>query len=194
MPLLSWLLASGTPLWLRPWLAIGFSFWSVRTIARPFPARTPLRKPWKRRGARIARAEWDGHWTAEQFRFAFDALDAQGARINYVTFAKGSVFNDGESTEGASGHRNTWRVAYSIEPDPSVVFPRCHLRQAAFQTDLNNHNESSVMIRRLFSFPLPFALAFGCDTSAAYASGGFDHGRSQSRNRCKGSGKGGRAI
>nr|WP_321455026.1 hypothetical protein [uncultured Cohaesibacter sp.] len=90
--------------------------------SKAFPGQNAITEALEAEGARIARAEWDGHWTAEQFRFAFDALDAQGARINYVTFAKGSVFNDGESTEGASGHRNTWRVAYSIEPIRAWLF------------------------------------------------------------------------
>ncbi|WP_319530860.1 prolyl oligopeptidase family serine peptidase [uncultured Cohaesibacter sp.] len=90
--------------------------------SKAFPGQNAITEALETEGAPIARAEWDGQWTAEQFRFAFDALDAQGARINYVTFAKGSVFNEGESTEGASGHRNTWRVAYSIEPIRAWLF------------------------------------------------------------------------
>lgn len=90
--------------------------------SKAFPGQNAITEALEAEGAPIARAEWDGLWTAEQFRFAFDALDAQGARINYVTFAKGSVFNEGESTEGASGHRNTWRVAYSIEPIRAWLF------------------------------------------------------------------------
>nr|WP_319483476.1 PHB depolymerase family esterase [uncultured Cohaesibacter sp.] len=90
--------------------------------SKAFPGQNAITEALEKEGATIARAEWDGHWNDEQFRFAFDTLNAQGARINYVTFAKGSVFNEGESTEGASGHRNTWRVAYSIEPIRAWLF------------------------------------------------------------------------
>ncbi|MEF2070724.1 hypothetical protein [Consotaella aegiceratis] len=55
-------------------------------------------------------------WSDEQFQFAFDDLDAEKSPINYVSFAKGTVIPDGASTAGASGHRNTWRIAYTIEP------------------------------------------------------------------------------
>ena len=67
-------------------------------------------------GAKVPPAIWDGIWIAEQFRFAFDDLDAKDTRINYVSFAEGTIIPEGESAEGAGVHRNTWRVAYTIEP------------------------------------------------------------------------------
>lgn len=73
-------------------------------------------------GAQIARAEWDGRWSDDQFRFAFDDLDAEASPINYVSFAAGTVIPPGESTAGASGHRNTWRIAYSIQPIREWLF------------------------------------------------------------------------
>jgi predicted peptidase len=83
---------------------------------KAFPGQNAITEALESEGGQVARAVWDGRWTDEQFRFAFDDLDAEGARINYVTFAAGTVIPEGESTAGASGHRNTWRIAYSIEP------------------------------------------------------------------------------
>ena len=81
-----------------------------------FPGQNAVTEALEAAGARVARAIWDGTWSDEQYRFAFDDLIAEGARINYVSFAKGTVIPEGASTEGAAGHRNTWRLAYSIEP------------------------------------------------------------------------------
>lgn len=49
-------------------------------------------------------------------------IDAKGSPINYVAFRQGTVIPLGESTAGASGHRNTWRVAYTIEPVRQWIF------------------------------------------------------------------------
>lgn len=87
-----------------------------------FPGQNAVTEALEDAGATVSRAIWDGTWSAEQFRFAFDDLDAEGARINYVTFAEGTVIPDGESSAGASGHRNTWRVAYTIEPIREWLF------------------------------------------------------------------------
>lgn len=83
---------------------------------RAFPGQNSLTKSLEAAGAKVARAVWDGTWTDDQYQFAFDDLIAEGARINYVSFAKGTVIPEGESTEGAAGHKNTWRLAYAIEP------------------------------------------------------------------------------
>lgn len=87
-----------------------------------FPGQNADTEALEMAGAKVARAIWDGTWSAEQRRFAFDMLDAQHARINYVTFAKGTVIPPGASTEGAAGHRNTWRLAYDIEPIREWLF------------------------------------------------------------------------
>ena len=87
-----------------------------------FPGQNAVTEALEDAGATVARAIWDGTWSAEQFRFAFDDLDAEGARINYVSLAEGTVIPEGQSAEGASGHRNTWRIAYSIEPIREWIF------------------------------------------------------------------------
>ncbi|MDO5622718.1 MAG: PHB depolymerase family esterase [Paracoccus sp. (in: a-proteobacteria)] len=81
-----------------------------------FPGQNAITAALEAAGADIARAVWDGRWSADQFQFAFDDLISEGARINYVSFAEGTVIPPGESTEGAAGHRNTWRIAYTIAP------------------------------------------------------------------------------
>lgn len=90
--------------------------------SKAFPGQNAITEALEAEGARIARAEWDGRWSDEQFRFAFDDIDAEGSEINYVTFAAGTVIPEGESTAGASGHRNTWRIAYTIEPIREWLF------------------------------------------------------------------------
>lgn len=89
---------------------------------KAFPGQNAITAVLETEGAKISRATWDARWTAEQYRAAFDAIDAEGSPINYVTFAPGTVIPEGGSTAGASGHRNTWRVAYAIEPIREWIF------------------------------------------------------------------------
>ncbi len=84
--------------------------------SKAFPGQTAITDALEAAGASVARATWDATWDAEQYQTAFDDLIAEGARVNFVAFAAGTVFPAGASTEGASGHQNTWRVAYTIEP------------------------------------------------------------------------------
>ena len=83
---------------------------------KAYPGQNAITEELEKNGARISRAAWDGTWTAQEFQAAFEKIDSEGSPINYVTFRKGTVIPPGESTAGASGHRNTWRIAYTIEP------------------------------------------------------------------------------
>ncbi|WP_074269293.1 peptidase [Paraburkholderia phenazinium] len=89
---------------------------------KAYPGQNAITEELKKDGARISRAVWDGTWTAQEFRAAFEKIDAEGSSINYVTFRKGTVIPPGESSAGASGHRNTWRIAYTIEPIREWIF------------------------------------------------------------------------
>jgi len=89
---------------------------------KAFPGQNAITEALEADGARISRAVWDGRWSTEQFQFAFDDIDAEASPINYVTFAQGTVIPAGDSTAGASGHRNTWRIAYTIEPIREWIF------------------------------------------------------------------------
>jgi predicted peptidase len=77
-------------------------------------------------GAKISRAVWDGTWSASQFHEAFVEIDSERNPINFVAFQQGTVVPPGQSSAGASGHRNTWRIAYSIPEIRDWVF-RHHL-------------------------------------------------------------------
>lgn len=87
-----------------------------------FPGQNAIIEVLEAEGAQISHATWDARWSADEFRAAFDETDAEGSPINYVTFAPGTVIPEGESATGASGHRNTWRVAYTIEPIREWIF------------------------------------------------------------------------
>ncbi|OOF43716.1 hypothetical protein BKK51_11100 [Rodentibacter trehalosifermentans] len=87
-----------------------------------FPSFNGITERLEKAGAKISRAEWNGTWNADQYRFAYDALMAEKSPINYTVFAKDSVFRETDSRAGASGHRNTWRIAYSIEPIREWLF------------------------------------------------------------------------
>ncbi|WP_207389987.1 carboxylesterase family protein [Phytopseudomonas daroniae] len=89
---------------------------------KAYPGQNAIVEVLENEGARISRATWDGTWSANQYRAAFEKIDAEGSPINYVTFAKGTVIPPGQSAAGASGHRNTWRIAYSIEPIREWIF------------------------------------------------------------------------
>ncbi|MBO0904241.1 PHB depolymerase family esterase [Jiella sonneratiae] len=95
---------------------------------KAFPGENAITEKLEAQGATVSRAVWDGTWSNEQFQFAFDDLDAEASPINYVCFAAGTVIPEGESTAGASGHRNTWRIAYSIEPLREWIFRHSRLQ------------------------------------------------------------------
>lgn len=90
--------------------------------AKAYPGQNAITEALEAQGATVSRAAWDARWSAEEFQAAFDALDAEGSPINYVAFEAGTVIPEGEPTAGASGHRNTWRVAYTIEPIREWLF------------------------------------------------------------------------
>ena len=89
---------------------------------KAYPGQNAITANLEKAGAKISRAVWDGTWSPEQFRAAFDKITAENNPINYVTFRKGTVIPQGQSAAGASGHRNTWRIAYTIEPIREWIF------------------------------------------------------------------------
>lgn len=87
-----------------------------------FPGQNAITEKLAKEGAKISREIWDARWNANEYRFAYDKIIAQGNPINYTVFAKDTVFLPGADKKGASGHRNTWRVAYTIEPIREWLF------------------------------------------------------------------------
>jgi predicted peptidase len=89
---------------------------------KAWPGENAITEVLEQEGATVSRAIWDGTWTADQFRAAFDNIDAEGSPINYVAFRQSTVIPKGQSAAGASGHRNTWRIAYAIAPIREWIF------------------------------------------------------------------------
>ena len=87
-----------------------------------FPSFNAITERLEQHGVKISRAVWNGKWNADQYRFAYDDLTAERAQMYYTVFVKDSVFRETDSRQGASGHRNTWRIAYSIEPIREWLF------------------------------------------------------------------------
>ena len=89
---------------------------------KAWPGQNAITETLAKAGAKISRAEWDGTWDEKAFRTAFERIDAEKSPVNYVAFRKGTVIPEGQSAAGASGHRNTWRIAYTIEPIREWLF------------------------------------------------------------------------
>lgn len=89
---------------------------------KAWPGEQAIVEVLSKQGAKISRAIWDGEWSSTEFKTAFDKIDAENSPINFVAFRQGTVIPKGESSAGASGHRNTWRIAYSIEPIREWIF------------------------------------------------------------------------
>ncbi|TCL02056.1 peptidase [Sodalis ligni] len=89
---------------------------------KAWPGQNAITATLEKSGAKISRATWDGTWTPAEYRTAFEKVDAEGCFINYVTLRKGTVIPAGQSSAGAGGHRNTWRIAYTIEPIREWLF------------------------------------------------------------------------
>lgn len=90
--------------------------------AKAYPGQNAITAVLEQAGARVGRAVWDGTWTQAQFRAAYERLHADANQINYVALRKGTVIPAGQSAAGASGHRNTWRIAYDIAPIREWLF------------------------------------------------------------------------
>ncbi|WP_223191151.1 hypothetical protein [Paraburkholderia panacisoli] len=89
---------------------------------KAWPEQNAITAALEKQGAQVSRAVWDGTWTPKEFEAAFEKIDAENNPINYVAFQKGTVIPEGQSAAGASGHRNTWRIAYTIEPIRAWIF------------------------------------------------------------------------
>ena len=89
---------------------------------KAFPGQNAITAVLENAGTKVSRAVWDGTWTPDQFRASFEKIDVEGSPVNYVAFRKGTVAPPGQLLSGSSGHRNTWRIAYTIEPIREWIF------------------------------------------------------------------------
>ncbi|HBD02877.1 PHB depolymerase family esterase [uncultured Psychrobacter sp.] len=90
--------------------------------AGAYPSFNSITEKLQQQGTKISRAVWNGTWNADQYRFAYDDLTSEKAPMYYTSYVKDSVFRSKTDRQGAGGHRNTWRLAYSIEPIREWLF------------------------------------------------------------------------
>ena len=85
--------------------------------SKAYPGMNAITAELEKHGARVTRAVWDGSVNATQFKRDGETMLQAGPQSNvyYVAFRQGTVIPPGQSTAGAAGHRNTWRIAYAIE-------------------------------------------------------------------------------
>jgi hypothetical protein len=109
------LLGNGILNWFARWRATGCGSSSRRMTKRRSLARTPCR------GAGGGRRKdqpptWNARWNADQFRFAFDDIDAEGSRsLRHIRFP-GTVNPEGESSAG--GQRPSQYLARRLYDEP----------------------------------------------------------------------------
>jgi predicted peptidase len=84
---------------------------------KAYPGMNAITAELEKHGARVTRNLWDGNASPAQFKRDVAAMLQTGSNSNvyYVAFRQGTVIPPGQSTAGAAGHRNTWRIAYTIE-------------------------------------------------------------------------------
>ncbi|WP_161883665.1 peptidase [Deinococcus alpinitundrae] len=92
--------------------------------AKAYPGMNAITTTLEQNGGKVSRAVWDGTTSAEALSTNASTLVAQNPQSNvyYASFAKGTVIPAGQSTQGAAGHSNTWRVAYTISSIRDWVF------------------------------------------------------------------------
>lgn len=93
--------------------------------AKAYPGEIAITEKLAAFGAKVARADdWNAQWPADKFQAAFDKIAAQNANVNFVAFAKGTVFKTAAEANagGASGHTSTWKYAYNIAPLLDWIF------------------------------------------------------------------------
>lgn len=81
-----------------------------------YPGMNAITAALEKQGAKVSRAVWDGTASADQLNANVATMLGQNpdSNVHYVSFQKGTVIPAGQSTAGAAGHRNTWRIAYTI--------------------------------------------------------------------------------
>ncbi len=94
----------------------------AREDLKAYPGQNAVTEALAALGAPLARAQWNGRWSAPEFAAAHGALIAQGAQVNHVILQAGTVVPEGESLEGAGAHMNTWPIAYDIEGPRDWLF------------------------------------------------------------------------
>lgn len=85
--------------------------------AKAYPGMNAIMDVLQENGAGITRATWNARGSQQELDQAVADIRAAGpgSNVYYAAFQAGTVFPEGSTdTQGASGHVNTWRVAYDI--------------------------------------------------------------------------------
>lgn len=93
--------------------------------AKAYPGEIAITEKLASFGAKIARADhWNAQWSPAEFQAAFEQIAVQNANVNFIAFAKGTVFKTAAEANagGASGHTSTWKYAYNIAPILDWIF------------------------------------------------------------------------
>ena len=93
--------------------------------AKAYPGEIAITEKLASFGAKIARADhWNAQWSPAEFQAAFEQIAVQNANVNFIAFAKGTVFKTAAESNagGASGHTSTWKYAYNIVPILDWIF------------------------------------------------------------------------
>lgn len=90
--------------------------------AKAYPTENAMMEVYEKEGAKVSRAVWEGTYTPQAFKVAFDAVAADGNAINYIALKKGTVVPPGQTDNPGANHVNTWRIAYTIEEIRDWIF------------------------------------------------------------------------
>ncbi|MCC8071868.1 MAG: prolyl oligopeptidase family serine peptidase [Bacteroidales bacterium] len=103
-----------------------YSYWVTVSADdhKAFPTQNEMMEGLAKNGVMINRGLWDAKWGDEMMQFSFDDITSRPAQIYYTVYAPGTVFEPGQDTAGASGHMQTWRYAYTIDPIRDWLFTR----------------------------------------------------------------------
>ena len=84
---------------------------------KAYPGMNAITTELEKHGAKVTKDIWNGTANAAKFKqnVVETLLAGPKSNVYYIAFRKGTVIPPGESTAGAAGHRNTWRIAYEIE-------------------------------------------------------------------------------
>lgn len=103
-----------------------YSYWVMVSANdfRAFPTENAITEGLAKQGVKINRGLWDAKWDANMMQYVFDEITADPAQIYYTVYAPGTVFEPGQTDQGASGHMATWKYAYTIAPIRDWLFTR----------------------------------------------------------------------
>lgn len=90
--------------------------------AKAYPTENAMMEVYEKEGAKVSRAVWEGTYTPDEFKAAFDKVDAEGNAINYIALKKGTVVPPGQTDNPGANHVNTWRIAYTIDDIRDWIF------------------------------------------------------------------------